>query len=168
MYIYVRIFSILYERLEKLNINYKIDKNILIEQAIKRSLPFFEDEIPKIFVQSKDFQAKLEREKDQIIKHQKSESVTITIRLTESQIKYGFLYIESEYRDYFPNPTKDHVEDKMFVISTDVGEIRTHLEPAFRITHLVNWFKTHRSELNVGESVFIDIIEPFKKYILKI
>ena len=159
----------LYERLENLNIRYKIDKSILIEQAIKKSLPTFEDEFPKIFVTSK---SNLSIERDQIKIQERRistlEPTTLEIKLRQSHISCGFIYIPKKYRKFFPKTTLDHIEDKMFIISTDYGEIKTHLEPAFRIPHITEWFKAHKNELKSDMSIFIDVIEPFKKYQLKI
>lgn len=141
----------------------------MIEQAIKKSLPTFEDEIPKIFVSS---ELNLSVEQDQI-KIQESristlEPTTLEIKLRQSHISYGFIYIPKKHRMYFPETTLDHIEDKMFIISTDYGEIKTHLEPAFRIPHITEWFNGHKNELKSDMSIFIDVIEPFEKYQLKI
>ena len=159
----------LYERLENLNIRYKIDKSVLIEQAIKKSLPTFEDEFSKIFVASKS-DSLIERDQVKIQEHRVStlEPTTLEIKLRQSHISSGFIYIPKKYRKYFPETTLDHIEDKMFIISTDYGEIKTHLEPAFRIPHITEWFKAHKNELKSNMSIFIDVIEPFKKYQLKI
>ena len=154
----------LYNRLEKLSRNYKFDKNILIEQAIRKSLPSIEEGISKVFV-SDDSDLSVITKQEKI---QDQKSITLKIKLKASHISYGFLYIPKGYRKYFPEPTKDHIEDNMFVISTDIGDFKTHLEGGFRTPHLTEWFKKNKNILVADDFVCIDIIEPFKKYKLRL
>lgn len=157
----------LYNRLEKLSLSYRIEKDIFVEQAIKKTLPSFEENLSKIFVASEqDVTVKLEQRNNQFTETQ-PKPATLEIKLKPSHIFYGFLYIPKKYRDYFPEPTLDHIEERMFVLSTDQGDMKTHLEPAFRIPHITDWFKAHKTELKPESSIFIDVIEPFKKYLLK-
>lgn len=110
-----------------------------------------------------------ERENNEISK----DSIEIELG-GESYIKYGVIPIPKIYRNLFPG------YKEKFVIETDIGEITTYITSAPRETDvgdaksgqyikkgLTKWFKSH-PELKVGDVIVLEVIEPHKRYRLKI
>jgi len=92
----------------------------------------------------------------------------------ESYIKYGVIPIPAEYRDLFPG------YKEKFILETDVGEIITYVTSDSRNTKigdpkggryikkgLNKWFRAHK-ELKPGSKLIIEVLEPKKRYKLKV
>ncbi len=92
----------------------------------------------------------------------------------ESYIKYGVIPIPAKYRHLFPEYKEE------FLLETDVGDIKTYVTSGSRDTRegdpeggryikkgLNKWFKAHK-ELKPGSKVIIEVLEPKKRYRLRV
>lgn len=101
-------------------------------------------------------------------------SIEITLRNIYTPKKYAVIPLPKEHRSFFPgykNP---------FVLITDIGEIRTKVTSAPKGTEygdpeagsyiyggLKPWYGKH-SNLKEGDKLIIEVVEPKKKYQLKV
>jgi len=89
----------------------------------------------------------------------------VEIEVKKSHIEYNYFGIRTRYKDLFPS-ANEKVD-----LDTDVGVIQAsfYIDPSYgrSLSGLKEWFRAH-PELKVGDKVIFEVIEPMKRYRLKI
>jgi len=109
---------------------------------------------------------KLEVEKGK--KGVSTDETRIEISLSNADVKIKHVTIPTKYLDRFPPKTVSKRHDKhIFTVIADGEEYRTHIEGGNRLPGIRRFFHKH-PELKKGDILYIDIIEPKKRYKLSV
>jgi len=86
----------------------------------------------------------------------------VQLELKDYMMKYSRLHVPKANKDLFPD------YGSTFELETNIGIIQTRLEESGQMwTGMSKWFHSHR-ELRAGQKVIIEVVEPKKRYRLKI
>lgn len=164
----------LVNKLADLENKFGLDKGQIIEISLKRNLSDIEDKLHDL-IPIADVNEKRENKIDSEWKFQPEELVStvienIKITLSKTDVKNKHISIPKRYHHLFPpimrSRNHDLENNKLFTIIADGKEYETHLEGANRLPHITDIFNDH-PELSEGNIIYLDVIEPKKRYQLR-
>ncbi len=122
--------------------------------------PLYEVTTPKVTVVS---------EQGEVVSTTTAQNTLEVVIRTPSFIKFNLFAIPKGKRSFFPK------YEVPFILETDIGEIGTYMtsrtpsnpEGAYFTKNMTRWYRRH-PELKVGDKVIFTVLEPMKRYRLKV